>query len=156
MEYKMRRVKKALSPEKTDEILKNGEYGFLALVTPDGGGYGVAMNYVYDDGKIYLHGALQGLKIDCVNANGNVCFTVIAKAKYIERAFTTRYESAVAFGTARVADDDGERLTALKTLCAKYSPDLDREADAMIEKSFARTAIIVIDVETATGKGDWE
>ncbi|MDR1066117.1 MAG: pyridoxamine 5'-phosphate oxidase family protein [Clostridiales bacterium] len=151
MEYPTRRAERALSRGQAEQILQKGEYGFLALRAPDGAAYGVPLNYVFSDRKIYLHGATQGKKIDCVNFDDRVSFTVVAHSRYVEGKFTTNYECAMAFGRARVSRDDEERRTALKTLCAKYS---DEDPDGFIEKAFNRTAVIVIDVESVSGKAN--
>lgn len=58
----MRRKKQLLSYQESIEILKNGTAGVLALLGDDDYPYAVPISYVYDNSKIYFHGARSGHK----------------------------------------------------------------------------------------------
>ena len=66
--------------------------------------------------------------------------------------FTTEYESVVAQGTAYRTKTDEEKRLGLELIIDKYSPN-DREiGQKYLEKSFQRTAMIRMDIETLSGK----
>ena len=51
----MRRQDRLLSQEETVQILERGEYGVLSMYDTSGYPYGVPVNCVYEDGKLYIH-----------------------------------------------------------------------------------------------------
>ena len=71
--YDIRRSDRAQSESTAVEILKKGSYGVLSTVGADGYPYGVPVNYVYDDVKIYFHCAKSGHKLDAVRASRKIC-----------------------------------------------------------------------------------
>ena len=65
----LRRKDRALHETDARLILHAGEYGVLSLQAPEGGGYGVPMNYVWDGAdSLYLHCAGEGFKLCCLQA----------------------------------------------------------------------------------------
>ena len=50
----MRLKSQQLSEEETIALLDAGEYGVLSTIGANGYPYGVPINYIYDDGKIYI------------------------------------------------------------------------------------------------------
>ena len=73
----MRRFKQQLSQEECESILAKVYRGFLSVNGEMGYPYTVPMNFVYENGHIYFHSALEGHKIDAIRLSPNACFTVI-------------------------------------------------------------------------------
>ena len=94
----MRRKDRALSKETAIQILKDGEYGILATCGEDRQPYGVPLSYVYHDGRIYFHGAKTGHKLDNLSGSPKASFTVVGQTHVLQEAFSTAYQSAIAFG----------------------------------------------------------
>jgi nitroimidazol reductase NimA-like FMN-containing flavoprotein (pyridoxamine 5'-phosphate oxidase superfamily) len=147
----LRFKKRRLEDEKSVEILKNGEYGVLSTCGEDGQPYGIPLNYAYEDGKIYIHCATEGRKLDNIAANPRVCFTVTGKAQVLAKEFTSAYESVVAQGTASVTDDE-EKLHAFRLIIEKYSPQFLEEGLAYVEKSGKHAKVVRIDILDLCGK----
>ena len=63
------------SCEEMENILCEKTMGFLGLCR-DGMPYVVPMTYVYVKGKILIHCALTGKKLEYMKANPQVCFAV--------------------------------------------------------------------------------
>ncbi len=61
---------RALSDEKTIEILRTGSYGVLSTIGEDGYPYGIPLNYTYFDNGICFHCAQQGHKIEIEHLSG--------------------------------------------------------------------------------------
>ncbi|MBE5907079.1 MAG: 5-nitroimidazole antibiotic resistance protein, partial [Lachnospiraceae bacterium] len=94
----MRRSKQLLSKEDTEAVFIRNTVGVLNVLGDDGYPYGVPISYVYQDGKIYLHCAKEGHKIDAIRACDKVSFTVVDKNEVMEEEYTTYFRSAIAFG----------------------------------------------------------
>lgn len=135
------------------ELLKNGEYGVLSMVTVDNSSYGIPINYVWD-GKnaIYFHCAPVGEKILHLSENSKICFTVVGKTQVISSQFSTAYESILVFGSVSMNLLPEERMLALHLILDKYSPD-DKEAGIKYtEKTFSCTTVLRIDITRMSGK----
>ena len=149
---KMRRVKCELKTETAEKILRDGEFGVLALSGDDGYSYAVPLNYAFDDGKIYFHSAKTGHKLDAIASSAKVSFCVVAQHEVVAEEFTSYYASAVAFGRIRITDDTAEKIRALELLADKYSPNVDKN---LRDREIARVdavAVMILEVEHLTGK----
>ncbi|MEG1540978.1 MAG: pyridoxamine 5'-phosphate oxidase family protein, partial [Oscillospiraceae bacterium] len=118
----MRRMKQEMSKEDTQRVLERCSAGVLAVSDENGYPYALPMSYVYFEGKIYFHGAKQGHKIDAIMKNDKVSFCVIDKDEVVPEKYTTIYRSVIAFGRARILENDAERRSALEKITEKYSP----------------------------------
>jgi nitroimidazol reductase NimA-like FMN-containing flavoprotein (pyridoxamine 5'-phosphate oxidase superfamily) len=110
------------------------------------------MSYGVRNGRLYLHGAGEGTKIDLLRKNNRVCFEVDADARVVRGdsacRWSMKYRSVVGFGTARLLEDDAEKRAGLDAIMAHYGgPEGPYD-----EKSFERTCVIEIEIESMTGK----
>ena len=64
--------------------------------------------------------------------------------------YTTRYRSAIAFGSIRRLEEEQEMVRALDALGRKYAPDLDPSAE--IAKSLPRVCVLEMEIDQLTGK----
>ena len=159
----MRRKKQLLSDQDSVDILASGIYGVLGTAGTDGYPYAVPVSFAYvpsseDDaasdavrGRIFLHCATTGHKLDALDADPHVCFTVIAQSEPVPEKLTDRFCSVIAFGTARRAEGD-EKAEGLWALGTKYAPGLDAVVSDEIATTAHRTEVIAIDLESVTGK----
>ena len=147
----VRRQDRLLSEERAMELLRKGEYGFLAMASAEGG-YGVPINYAVKGDTIYMHCAPEGAKLRAIANDERVMFCVVGERRVVPAEFTTMYESVMAQGSARIVDSEAERREALRLIVEKYSPEHCNEGMAAIERSISRTAVIAIDVKCLTGK----
>lgn len=149
--HEMRRKDRQLSAETTEQILKNGEYGILSTVGADGIPYGVPVNYAYADNCLYFHCAKGvGLKVANMVHQNKVCFTVVGSTEVLPGEFSTKYESAIVFGTVREATDKRIGLTLLQE---KYSPEYAQSGRELIAAYFEQVAVYEMVIEELTGKG---
>ena len=66
----MRRSEKTTDIAKAEELLRSKDFGVLSVCGDDGYPYGVPINYVYDEGKIYFHStSAESHKIDAIRKN---------------------------------------------------------------------------------------
>lgn len=150
----MRRLRQQLPREEAEEILKSATAGVLAVAGDDGYPYAVPVSYVYAAGKIFFHSAVQGHKLDSIRRDPRVSFCVIARDEVRPLEFTTYFRSVIAFGKARVIEDEIRKMEALRLLAARYSdetvsPDM---TDKEIAQGFSRLVMVETEIEHLTGK----
>jgi nitroimidazol reductase NimA-like FMN-containing flavoprotein (pyridoxamine 5'-phosphate oxidase superfamily) len=146
----IRDTNKQVTRDEAFQILGRTEYGVLATVDKAGQPYGVPLNYIVLDNAIYLHGALEGHKLDNIADNNKVCFTVVGYAEVVPGSFTAKYESVTVFGKAILVDET-EKIKMLKELVRKYSPEFQDKGNKVIEAFKDKCAVIRIDIEHVTG-----
>ena len=146
-----RRKDRTITAEQAEEILDAGEYGFLSLVSDDEYPYGVPINYVKVGRAIYMHGAPEGRKIDCVKKSANAAFCVVGKSTVCPQQLTIDYSSAIAFGKVSICGE-AEKREALREIVKKFAPQFAKDADLYISKSAHRTAVLRFDIEAISGK----
>ena len=153
MEFReMRRKRQQLSNEECVDILTRSTSGVLSLLGDGGYPYGVPVSYVYADGKITIHSAVAGHKVDAVRNNAKCSFCVIEQDDVRPSEFTTYFRSVIAFGKITVVEDDNEKLSSLQMLGRRYSPKEEERLPHEIEKSFGHVLVLRIDIEHMTGK----
>ena len=151
----MRRSERKLDETAIKDVLRRGEYAVLSVVLANARPYAVPISYVYDEetDAVYMHGALEGQKIDAISADANVCLTVVTDAKVLPDKFTTKYRSVNLFGTIELARDDDQKRRALLLLVRKYSADFEEQGRRHIDSMLDRTAVLKITIEEIFGKG---
>ncbi len=152
----MRRDKKAMTQNHVDALIKNGEYGELAVLDTNGYPYAVPVNYVSDETHIYVHCATEGAKLDAINAYEKVSFTIVGRHSIVAKRFSSDFESVVCFGKAHIIEDAEEKIRLLKKFIYKYSPDFEVSGLKYVSSDFMKTAMIAIEIEHKTGKTNLE
>ena len=100
MKREMYKKDRQMSAESVEKAFSAGNHGTLAVNGDDGYPYAVPVNYVYDNGKIYIHSAKYGYKIEALKNSDRVCFSAILNSRVQQDMFTAAYQSVVAFGRA--------------------------------------------------------
>lgn len=149
----MRRKRQLLSDRESIDILENGTSGVLALLGEDGYPYAVPISYVYDDFKIYFHGAKSGHKIDAIRNCSKASFCVISQDKIVPEAYTTYFKSVIVFGKVRVLEAEYEIRQAIEKLAVKYYPeDSETHRNQEISREWKALCLIELSIEHMTGK----
>ena len=151
--FREMRIKNQLLPEADAiRILEKGTSGVLAVMGDEGYPYAVPLSYVYCDAKIYFHCAKSGHKLDAVKRCDKVSFCVTDQDRIVPEEYTTYFRSVIAFGKARILEDDAEKRSAIEKLAAKYSPEFKEGREQEIDKTFNAVCMVEISVEHMTGK----
>lgn len=152
---KIRLAARALDEEKALQIVDNSIFGAVSMCGPDNTPYVVALNMARDGKKLYFHAAKEGLKVDLLRQNPNVCVLFVPKAVAVPEAFTTHYASALVRGVAREVLDTEEGHHALRVICSRFSPEFGEETERRIANSpMAYTGVWCIEIESVTGKAN--
>lgn len=148
---KLRRDEQSLSEAECIDILEKREEGVFAVIGDGGYPYTVPINYLYKDGKIYFHSAIEGHKIDAINRNDKVSFCVIDKRDIIPEELDTLFRSVVVFGRAKVIEDIDEKREAARLLGLKYYPNEERVMRS-VNNYMDSLVMIELTIEHISGK----
>jgi Predicted flavin-nucleotide-binding protein len=150
----MRRNDKKIPEETVTAILQKGTYGVLSTIGDDGYPYGVQVNYLYNDGKIYFHSsAADGHKRANIQYCDKVCFTVTESVEVLADTFNTRFESIIIFG--RIKEVPAMKQTILEGLLDKYSAPYRPAGLEYIIKAADKTTVYEISIEAMSGKAKY-
>jgi hypothetical protein len=144
-----------MSENDAREFLAGQTEGRLATCDAAGQPYITPLNYFYREGKIYFHSKLTGRKLDNIAENNRVCFEVSKVEKLTVTndrpcACSTRYFSVLAFGVARVIDDEAEKASVLNLLVERYAAG---EPFQPVKASHAADcAVVEIRIDEISGK----
>lgn len=147
----MRRIKQLLSTEDVNAIMERCTNGILACMGDEDYPYAVPVSYTYTEGKIYIHSAKAGHKIDAIIKHPKVSFTVVDEDQIVSAEYTSYFRSVIAFGKARLAEGE-ERLEAFRDLVEKYSGDQPEQSKRDSIEKCTNSHMIAIDVDHITGK----
>ncbi|GAB4339556.1 MAG: pyridoxamine 5'-phosphate oxidase family protein [Candidatus Abyssubacteria bacterium] len=141
--------------QEMERILDRALVGRLGLVT-DEGPYIVPLNFAFANGRIYFHTGLEGRKLDAIRTQPRVCFEVDELLEIVpnEQAclFTAYYHSVIAWGTARLLEDDADKMNALELLLKKYGANASFEPPP--KHALAIVSVCEIHIDTMTGKSN--
>lgn len=155
----MRREDKSITDRSSiNSILKNELVLRLGLCYGDIP-YIVPLNFVFDetindDGVIYLHSALDGLKLDILRENKEVCFEVEQGLELVSAStpcnWGMKYKSVIGHGKAFFEEQKQEKIMVLNLFMDKYSGEnsLYEYNDVALES----ICIIKIEITSINGK----
>jgi nitroimidazol reductase NimA-like FMN-containing flavoprotein (pyridoxamine 5'-phosphate oxidase superfamily) len=148
----MRRKRQELSKEQCEKIIRRATYGVLCVAGDNDYPYGVPVNYVYHEGKIYFHTALTGHKVDAMRKHDKVSMTIVDKDNVVTEEFTTYFRSVILFGHAHFIEDEAEKLKTLTWLGQRFSNGNEKRLKQEIEKGFNHLHMIEISIDHLSGK----
>ncbi len=148
----MRKKERQMSAEDAIAVLKDAQFGTLSMTDENNTPYAIPISFAYDENAIYLHCALEGSKLDVISHNNNVCFSAVTGVETVPEKFTTKFKSSVVFGKISIINDHDEKKRGFIAILKKYSPAFYDAGLNYMEKAFAKTNILKIDVHSITGK----
>lgn len=149
---KMRRANQQLNPDLCMEILKNTTSGVLSLLGDEGYPYGVPLNHVVMDGRLYFHCAMEGHKADAIRGYDRASYCAIDADAVDAEALSTRFRSVIAFGRVRMVEDADLKRRVLMTVGERFAPGNMPKVLREIDEMLHRTGIIELTMEHITGK----
>ena len=147
----MRRNKQQADAAECGKILKKAKRGVLSVLGDGGYPYGVPMDFVYADGKIYFHSATEGHKIDALKNSDKVSFCVMNEGEIEPGEWWYRFSSVIVFGRLRVVEDEARRIDGFRKLGEKYFPEQEMITDE-IEQYGKKALLLELRIEHMSGK----
>jgi hypothetical protein len=113
------------------------------------------VNFLYWNGKIYIHSSLKGEKVKDIRRGSPVCFEVDEPIAYViagENACSANYyfRSIIMKGEAGLVRQETKKLGILERLMEKYQPE--RGYGGIPEGILKKTAVIEISIQEITAK----
>jgi nitroimidazol reductase NimA-like FMN-containing flavoprotein (pyridoxamine 5'-phosphate oxidase superfamily) len=113
------------------------------------------VNFLYLDGRIYLHSSTKGEKIEDIQRGSPVCFEVDEPIAYVIASTSAcqasyYYRSILIKGKAAFVKGRDKKVKILERMMEKYQPE--RNDGEMPEEILDKTAVIEILVKEITGK----
>ena len=153
MYREMRRNKQQLSEELIQKVLDENTNGILGVIGEEGYPYTIPLNYVYLNGNLYFHSAKSGHKVDTINKNTKVSFTVVDEDTIVSEKFTSFYRSVIAFGKASIIESQEERNEVFQAFIEKYSNnESTRAKEKELHTRGPHALVIKVSIEHITGK----
>jgi uncharacterized protein len=152
----MRRSEREIKDQGTIKaLLDQSHVGRMATINRKGYPVIKPVNYLYRDGKVYLHSSLKGEKISDIRRGSPVCFEVDQPISYIPAKgpackASFYYRSIIVKGRAAVVNSRKNKLEIIEKLMEKYQPEGNYEGvDGEI---LNKTAVVEISIEELTAK----
>ena len=147
LKNEMRRHEKAISDlGYIETVLKDAPVGILSLCDK-GEPYSIPVNFYYEQGKIFIHCAKEGRKVDILSDNPQVCFLIVHPVDVEEKECggAMNYESILCSGRATFSETSSHE--ELSKLGSKYY-----ECATVTQEDCQKTAMIRIDMERVSAK----
>ncbi len=144
------------SRDEIEKLLGEEELGYLGL-SLDGKPYVVPLNYSYSEGKIFFHCGVRGKKLDFLNANPRVCFTVARQLAGVREhaggdPCHIDSDSVICYGRARIIEAIDERSRALNAFNRRFRPN----APDVPEERIRNCNVAEITISEMTGRRERE
>ncbi len=147
-----RKDKEIQDPSIIESILATNQVLRVAWMTEEGP-YLLPLNYGYREGRLYIHSAKEGRKIEVSKAYPKVCFEVSDSIQVLQAdtpcGFTTRYRSVIGMGRIRIVSDPYEKEVGLSIIMEQIT---GKTGWKFLSEMMDRLVILCIDIETLSGK----
>ena len=137
------------------EILNNGKYAVISMCR-DNEPYVVTLSYGYDseNNSLYFHCSPQGLKLDFITANSQVCATVIEDGGYITNECGHNYRTVVFWGIMKIVTDIDEKKHGMKILLnhLEYNSEIIKDKLQKSDDFYSKMEVLKLDITQIYGK----
>jgi len=153
-QHPMRRAEREITrPEDLAEVFREAGVLFLAL-QDDPAPYVIPLSFGWEPGRLYVHTAREGRKLDLLRRCPAVGFSACAGDQVVpaETAcdLSVRGRSVVGAGRARILVDEAERRHAMDVIVGHYASGTAETGYR--PASLARANLIEISIESLRGK----
>ncbi len=135
----------------TEDIIRNSMVCRLGM-SRDNQPYVVPLCFAYSDKTLYFHSAGEGLKLEILQQNPNVCVEFDIDQEVIQGdkpcKWSMQYRSVIGFGKASFVEDLEEKRKGLDAIMKHYSG----RSFEYVESAIESTCIIKVEIESMTGK----
>jgi hypothetical protein len=134
-----------------EDIIRNSLVCRLGM-SRDDQPYVIPLCFAYSDNTLYFHSAGEGLKLEILQQNPNVCVEFDIDQEVVQGdkpcKWSMQYRSVIGFGKASFVEDFEEKRKGLDAIMKHYSG----RSFEYVEPEIESTCIIKVDIESMTGK----
>jgi nitroimidazol reductase NimA-like FMN-containing flavoprotein (pyridoxamine 5'-phosphate oxidase superfamily) len=136
-------------------MLERSPVGRIATVNEKGFPVIKPVNFVFLEGKIYLHSSTKGEKTEDIRRGSPVCFEVDDPIAYVIAGVSAckasyYYRSILIKGKAAFVKDPDKKMKVLERMMEKYQPEGNN--GEMAAEILEKTAVVEILIKEITGK----
>jgi nitroimidazol reductase NimA-like FMN-containing flavoprotein (pyridoxamine 5'-phosphate oxidase superfamily) len=136
-------------------LLEKSSVGRIATVNRRGIPVIKPVNFLYRNGKVYIHSSLKGEKVKDIRRGSPICFEVDEPIAYVtagENACSanTYFRSIILKGKAALVREKTKKLEILERLMEKYQPE--KGYGKIPGEILRKTGIIEITIQEITAK----
>lgn len=135
------------SRAKIDAFLESCSIVRVGMIS-DSEPYIVPLNFVYLDGYICFHCALNGRKTSALKSGDLVCMEFDEMTGVDVEKQTTYYKSVIAWGRPSFITDKVFAKQVLENICIKYLKEEVEITESMLQK----TGVVRVSINKITGK----
>ncbi|MFQ3621388.1 MAG: pyridoxamine 5'-phosphate oxidase family protein [Spirochaetales bacterium] len=147
-----RKDKEILDPGILEDILRSNFMVRVAWASEEGP-YVLPLHYGYRSGRLYIHSAQTGRKIELSRLNPRVCFEISDSIQVLPAdtpcGFSTRYRSLIGMGRIQVVSDVQEKREALSILMEQIT---GKTGHFFPQDRVDKVTLLRIDIESLSGK----
>lgn len=136
-------------------ILKNGKFAVISMCR-ENEPYIVTLSYGYDSEKnsLYFHCSPQGLKLDFIRVNPQVCVTIIEDGGYVTDECGHNYRTVVFRGTLKILSNLDEKKHGMSVLLnhLETQPEIITEKLLKSDNFYSKMEILRLDIVQIHGK----
>ena len=148
----MRRKDRELSRDLALSVADKCAYSTVATINEDGSPYCIPLSLARKGEWLYFHTAKEGHKIDNLRRSNKVCVSCAGEIKVVPGDFSIEFESAVINGIASEVTDEEEKISALRLISIRYTPDNMAAFDKEVKQSLDKTGVWKIHIDDISGK----
>ena len=149
----IRRIKQKLELEDCIHILKTEKRAVLSVLGDDDYPYGVPVNpyYCEEDGKIYIHGAKKGHKIDSIIKHNKVSLCMYNQGYREEGDWAYNVDCVIVFARIELVRDMDKAIEICRKLSYKFTDD-EKYIEEEIRHSAMAVQVLELTPEHISGK----
>ena len=137
------------------EILKNGKFTSISMCRANEP-YIVTLSYGFDlkRNSLYFHSTKEGLKVEFLRENSNVCGTVVDDLGYIMNDCSHKYRSIVFWGKMATVEDLEDKKYGFNIILnhLEDNPGKVKKRYLKNEQAYDNICIIRLNIIEMTGK----
>ena len=125
-------------PTQIEEIIRKCPYCIVGITDLEGNPYAVPMNFVYQDGVIYLHSGPEGSKVEMVTKHPQVCITfcegheLVYMHRQVACSYSMKSRSVICRGKVHFVEDMEEKRRVLDMLMKQYTENECKYAEPAV------------------------
>jgi len=154
--YHMKKKEREITDKNTIiEILKNGKFATISMCRANEP-YIVTLSYGFDfkRNSLYFHSAKEGLKVEFLRENSNVCGTIVDDLGYVMSDCSHKYRSIVFWGKMATVQDLEEKKYGFNIILnhLEDNPGKVKKRFLKNEQAYDNICIIRLNIIEMTGK----
>ena len=120
-----------ISQAEIDQIINGSIVCHLAMIDNEGLPYVIPLNFGYTDGRLYIHCAPEGKKIDIWNHNPKVCiafstdYEMRIQNEKVACSYSMKYRSVLVHGEVSPIIEFDSKIRVLNFVMEKYAGKSD-------------------------------